>query len=88
MTYLESFPSYHYIFSKHSKYLLLSVFILCTRIMDVVDDFLKGRIEPSDEDTKLADVWLVDNIWAIMKEKTKRKAFENLDSLADFTNLE
>ena len=53
---------------------------------DVVSDFFEGRIEPSDGDAKFADVWPIENIWGIMKEKTRGKTFKNLDSLVDFIN--
>ena len=47
--------------------------------MHVVNDFFEGRIEISDGNAKFADMWLIENIWGMMKEKT----IENLDSLVD-----
>ncbi len=32
--------------------------------------------------------WPIENIWGIMKEKTRGKTFENLDSLVGFVNSE
>ena len=52
--------------------------------MDVVNDYFEERIELSDGGAKFADVWFIESICRMMKEKT----FENLDSLVDFINLE
>ena len=67
---------------------ILCVFIFCILIIDVVNDFFffEVRIEPSDEDTKFADVWPIENIQVFMKEKMRRKTFENFDFLVDFIN--
>ncbi|CAF1211122.1 unnamed protein product, partial [Didymodactylos carnosus] len=56
--------------------------------MDVVSDHFEERIEPNDGDTKFADVWPIENIWGILKEKTRGKKFQNLDLLVDFINSE
>lgn len=56
--------------------------------MDVIYDLFEERIEPDDGDAKLADVWPIENIWGILKEKTRGKKFENLDLLVDFINSE
>ena len=45
-------------------------------------------IKPNDGDAKFSDVWPIENIWGIMKEKTRGKTFENLDSLVGFVNSE
>ena len=55
--------------------------------MDVVNHFLEGRIKSSVDDTKFADLYSIENIWAVMKEKT-RKTFENRDYINDFINCE
>ena len=56
--------------------------------MDVVNDFCEGRIKSNDDDAKFADVCPIEIIWELMKEKTRGKKFENLDSLVDFVNSE
>ena len=56
--------------------------------MVVVNDFFEGRIEPSDEDAKFADVWPIENIWRMMKKQTRGKTLENLGLLVDFINSE
>ncbi|CAF3056725.1 unnamed protein product [Rotaria socialis] len=56
--------------------------------MDVVYDLFEERIEPNDGDAKFADVWPIENIWGIMREKTRGKTLENLDSLIGFVNSE
>ncbi|CAF1071853.1 unnamed protein product [Rotaria sordida] len=58
------------------------------RTMDVVYDLFEERIELNDEDAKFADVWPIENIWGIMKEKRRGKIFENLDALIDFVSAE
>ncbi len=54
------------------------------KFMDVVYDLFEERIESNDEDAKFADVWSIENIWRIMKEKIRGKTLENLDSLVGF----
>ncbi|CAF0841852.1 unnamed protein product [Rotaria sordida] len=46
------------------------------------------NLDGNDGDTKFADVWLIENIWGIMEEKTRGKTFENLDALVDFVSVE
>ncbi|CAF1513788.1 unnamed protein product [Rotaria sordida] len=56
--------------------------------MDVVYDLFEERIESNHGDAKFADVWSIENVWRIMKEKTRGKTFENLDSLVGLVNSE
>ncbi|CAF4342973.1 unnamed protein product [Rotaria sp. Silwood2] len=56
--------------------------------MDVVYDLFEERIEPNDGDDKFADVWRIENIWGIMKEKTRAKKFENLGALVEHVSSE
>ena len=63
---------------------ILCVFTLYILVMDVVNNIFEGEIEPSNGDVKFADVWPIENIWMIIREKTRRKTFETLDSLASF----
>ncbi|CAF1447184.1 unnamed protein product [Didymodactylos carnosus] len=55
-------------------------------IAEAVEDL--KRFEPNDEDAKFSDVWPIESVWGIPKEKTQAQTFDNLDSLADFINLE
>ena len=56
--------------------------------MDVANDFFEEKIEPSDGDAKIVDVWPIGNMWGMMKEKPRGKTLENLGSFVDFINLE
>ena len=56
--------------------------------MNVIYDRFEERIEPNDGDAKFADVWPIENVWGILKEKTRGQTFDNLDSLVDFINSE
>ncbi|CAF1042250.1 unnamed protein product [Rotaria sordida] len=56
--------------------------------MDVVYDLFEERIQSNDGDAKFAEVWPIENVWRIMKEKTRGKTFENLDSLVGLVNSE
>jgi hypothetical protein len=41
-------------------------------------------IQSNDEDATFADVPTIENIWGIMKERTRGRTFENLVSLVRF----
>ncbi|CAF1562607.1 unnamed protein product [Didymodactylos carnosus] len=41
--------------------------------MDVLYDHFEEKIKPNDGDAKIADVWPIENIWGILKEKTRGK---------------
>ncbi|CAF3310887.1 unnamed protein product [Rotaria sp. Silwood2] len=56
--------------------------------MNVIADHFEERIEPDDGDAKFADVWPIENVWGMLKEKTRAQTFDNLDSLVDFISLE
>jgi hypothetical protein len=56
--------------------------------MNVIADHFEERIEPDDGDAKFADVWPIENVWGILKEKTRAQAFDSLNSLVDFISLE
>jgi hypothetical protein len=60
-----------------------------TRVaMDTVDEFFDERIQPEDGDAKLADCWFIENVWGILKEKTRLKSFSNEASLVRCINQE
>ena len=40
-----------------------------------------NRIEPMDCDAKLADVWPIENIWGVLKEKVRGREYNNIQEL-------
>ncbi|CAF1182043.1 unnamed protein product [Rotaria sordida] len=51
--------------------------------MGVVYDLFEERIEADDGDAKFADVWPIENIWEIRKQKIREQTFKNFDSLVN-----
>ena len=47
--------------------------------IEVIHDHFEERTEPDDGDVKFTDVWPIENVWGIMKEKTRGQTFANLD---------
>jgi hypothetical protein len=56
--------------------------------MNVVSEFFDERIEPEDGDAKLADVWPIENVWGILKEKVRGVTFKNSKTLVTAINKE
>ena len=56
--------------------------------MNVIKEFFVERIEPEDGDAKLADVYPIESIWGILKEKVRGKQFKNEKSLIQCINKE
>ena len=56
--------------------------------MEVIYDRFEERIELNGGDAKFADVWPIENVWGIPKEKPQGQTFDNLDSLVNFINSE
>src|SRR5215467_13503510 len=55
---------------------------------DVVDEFFIQRIEPKVGDAKFADVWPIENIWGILREKLRGRSFKSIDSVIRAVNVE
>ena len=49
--------------------------------MDVISEFFDERIESEDGDAKFADVWTIENVWGILREKVRGQEFPNNDAL-------
>jgi hypothetical protein len=45
--------------------------------LDEVDLLFDERIQPFDGDAKLADVWRIENVWGMLKEKLRGKKFSS-----------
>lgn len=54
---------------------------------DTVNEFFVNRVE-RDCDGKFADVWPIENVWGILKEKVRGKTFANSDELIESINEE
>ena len=57
-------------------------------VMDTIKEFFEERIEPEVGDAKLADVWPIENIWGMLKEKTRGIEFTNENALIRRINQE
>ncbi len=56
--------------------------------MNVIYNYFEERIEPNVRNAELADLWPIEIIFGIMKEKCGGKKFENLASLVRFASSE
>lgn len=53
-----------------------------TRVaLDAVKHVFINRIQPTDCDAKLADVWPIENVWGILKEKLQGREYKNIEDL-------
>jgi hypothetical protein len=57
-------------------------------VMNAVKEFFQERIEPEDGDAKLADCWPIENVWGILREKTRCISFQNDKALIKSVNKE
>ena len=57
--------------SKHRSYYAIE------KISEIFDD----RINPEEQSDKMADIWPIENIWSIIKEKLKREEIQNVSML-------
>ncbi len=49
--------------------------------LDAVKDVFVNRIEPTNRGAKLADVWSIENVWGILKEKLRGREYKNIEDL-------
>ena len=49
--------------------------------MNTIGSLFDERIDPEIGDAKLADVWAIENVWSVIKEKLRGKQFENVSEL-------
>ncbi|CAF5007446.1 unnamed protein product [Rotaria sp. Silwood1] len=49
--------------------------------LDAVDHVFHNRIEPKDCTAKLADVWPIENVWGILKEKLRGRQYNSLEHM-------
>lgn len=55
---------------------------------DTVNEYFEERIEPEDGDAKLADVYPIENVWGMLKEKVRGITFDGPDDLIKMVNKE
>ena len=56
--------------------------------MDVINEFFQQRVEPEFGDAKLADVWAIENVIGMLKEKIRGVTFKTEQSLLNRVNKE
>jgi hypothetical protein len=49
--------------------------------LDAVKDIFVNRIEPTNCGAKLADVWSIENVWGVLKEKLRGREYKNIEDL-------
>ncbi len=49
--------------------------------LDAVKRVFVNRIEPVDCAAKLADVWPIENVWGILKEKLRGREYNDIEEL-------
>ncbi|CAF4197363.1 unnamed protein product, partial [Rotaria sp. Silwood2] len=60
-----------------------------TKIIErIVDELFDHRILPEEDDAKFADVWPIENVWGILKEKVREKLFPSFEQLKMRLNKE
>ena len=60
-----------------------------TRVaLDTVNEFFDERIEPGEFDAKFADVYPIENVWGILREKVRGKTFPTTQDLVECVNEE
>ncbi|CAF4545610.1 unnamed protein product, partial [Rotaria sp. Silwood2] len=57
-------------------------------VLETVDKLFDYRISPQEGDAKFADVWPIENIWGILKEKIRGEQFSSFQQLKDRLNNE
>jgi transposase len=50
-------------------------------VMDTIDSLFSERVDPEIGDAKLADVWVVENVWGAIKERLRGQQFNNASEL-------
>lgn len=56
--------------------------------MDTINEFFEERIEREDGDAKFADVWPIENIWGLLKERIRGVTFKSQQALMTRINKE
>ncbi|CAF1104925.1 unnamed protein product [Rotaria sordida] len=51
------------------------------QVLGTVTKYFHHRIDPNDCTSKMADIWPIENIWAIIKEKLRGMEFQNIRTL-------
>ncbi|CAF1347339.1 unnamed protein product [Rotaria sordida] len=57
-------------------------------VLQTVDKLFNDRILPEEGDAKFADVWPIENIWGILKEKVQGEQFSSFEQLKMRLNKE
>ncbi len=57
-------------------------------VLEIIDELFIGRILPEEGDAKFADVWPIEKVWEILKEKVRGEQFSNFEQLKTRVNKE
>ena len=49
--------------------------------MDTIVSLFGERIDPEIGDAKLADVWVIENVWGVIKERLRGQQFNDASEL-------
>ncbi|CAF4759033.1 unnamed protein product, partial [Rotaria sp. Silwood2] len=49
--------------------------------MDTIDSLFGERIDPEIGDAKLADDWVIENVWGVIKERSRGQQFNDASEL-------
>ena len=57
-------------------------------VINLINEEFEQRVDPEDGDAKLADVWPIENLWGMLKEKIRGVQFKTEQSLLNRINKE
>jgi hypothetical protein len=57
-------------------------------VLETIDELFIDRILPEEGDAKFADVWPIEKVWGIIKEKVRGEQFSNFEQLKNRVNKE